>query len=100
MRYPIGRQSFEYIRQRGLLYVDKTSLIYSLIDYAFVFLARPRRFGKSLLLSTIKPILKGRKYFLKGLQFMRWEKLDILSHIISSIILYFEIKSQFLEAIH
>ena len=55
MIYPIGVQSFKKIREMGLVYVDKTSRIYDLVHQGqCIFLSRPRRFGKSLLLSTIE----------------------------------------------
>lgn len=67
-RYPIGIQSFESIRQGNRIYVDKTELIYRLTHSAsYNFLSRPRRFGKSLLLSTIKAYYQGRKELFKGL---------------------------------
>ena len=54
-KYPIGIQSFENIRKEGYLYVDKTALIYQLVQTGkYYFLSRPRRFGKSLLLSTLQ----------------------------------------------
>ena len=59
VRYPIGIQSFKEIREGGYVYVDKTGIAYHLTqDYKYVFLARPRRFGKSLLLSTFKFVEK------------------------------------------
>ena len=55
MKYPIGMQSFDQIRQEGYVYVDKTALVYDLVKNGKIyFLSRPRRFGKSLLLSTLK----------------------------------------------
>lgn len=55
LKYPIGVQSFEEIRTEGYLYIDKTDLIHKLISEGkYYFLSRPRRFGKSLLLSTIE----------------------------------------------
>ena len=55
MKYPIGIQSFEKIREDGFVYVDKTEMIYSLVhDGTIYFLSRPRRFGKSLLISTLE----------------------------------------------
>ena len=54
MKYPIGIQSFEKIRRDGYVYVDKTDLVYKLAQGSIYFLARPRRFGKSLLVSTLK----------------------------------------------
>lgn len=55
MKYPIGIQSFDQIIEDGYVYVDKTDLIYSLVKEGKIyFLSRPRRFGKSLLVSTLK----------------------------------------------
>jgi len=59
MKYPIGIQSFETIRNDGFVYVDKTDLIYKLVQGHIYFLARPRRFGKSLLVSTLKAYFEG-----------------------------------------
>ena len=74
-KLPIGIQSFENIRNENYLYVDKTALIYQLVTKGKpYFLSRPRRFGKSLLISTLealwfselyKPISKGKKNCLK-----------------------------------
>ncbi|MDR0895933.1 MAG: AAA family ATPase, partial [Prevotellaceae bacterium] len=67
-KLPTGIQSFEKLRTRGNLYVDKTSLIYQLVstDVPY-FLSRPRRFGKSLLVSTLEAYFEGRKDLFKGL---------------------------------
>ena len=55
IKYPIGMQSFEQIRNEGYVYVDKTDLIYRLVKEGKIyFLGRPRRFGKSLLISTLE----------------------------------------------
>ena len=55
MKYPIGIQDFEKIREDGFVYVDKTALLYDLVTNGTIyFLGRPRRFGKSLLLSTLE----------------------------------------------
>lgn len=68
IKYPIGIQSFSKLRENGYLYVDKTSLIFSLIqNKAYYFLSRPRRFGKSLLLSTLDAYYRGRRDLFKGL---------------------------------
>ena len=64
---PIGIQSFKEIRNRNYLYVDKTEQIYSLLSGTYYSLSRPRRFGKSLLLSTIKEIFEGSQDLFKGL---------------------------------
>lgn len=68
IKYPVGVQTFEKIREGNFLYVDKTSIIYSLIQArGFYFLSRPRRFGKSLLLSTLEAYYRGRRDLFKGL---------------------------------
>ncbi|WP_069658749.1 ATP-binding protein [Arcticibacter eurypsychrophilus] len=66
-KYPIGIQDFEKIRTEGFVYIDKTRLIHKLIDSgSYYFLSRPRRFGKSLLLSTIKQIFTGNQILFEG----------------------------------
>ena len=68
MKYPIGIQTFEQIINGGFVYVDKTELVYRLVNNGKVyFLGRPRRFGKSLLLSTLEAYFQGRKELFKGL---------------------------------
>ena len=68
MKYPIGIQSFDQIIGDGYVYVDKTGLIYQLVKGGKIyFLSRPRRFGKSLLVSTLKCYFQGRKELFKGL---------------------------------
>ena len=68
MKYPIGIQDFEKIIQDGYVYVDKTDLIHKLVNGGNIyFLSRPRRFGKSLLVSTLKYYFQGRKDLFKGL---------------------------------
>ena len=58
--YPIGIQNFEKLRKSGYLYVDKTELIYRLVKRgSYYFLSRPRRFGKSLLISTLEAYFQG-----------------------------------------
>ena len=65
---PIGIQNFESLRTDGYLYVDKTELIYRLATTGrYYFLSRPRRFGKSLLMSTIHAYFSGRRDLFKGL---------------------------------
>lgn len=74
-KLPIGIQSFEFLRQEGYLYVDKTDLIYKLVTKGKpYFLSRPRRFGKSLLLSTLEAYFLGKKELFKGLAIERLEK--------------------------
>ena len=65
---PIGIQTFSKIREDDLVYVDKTSLVYQMIQSpgAF-FLSRPRRFGKSLLVDTFKEVFEGNQALFKGL---------------------------------
>ena len=68
MKYPLGIQNFEKIRNDGYLYLDKTAMIYNIVkDGSYYFLSRPRRFGKSLLISTLEAYFKGRKELFKGL---------------------------------
>ena len=75
MLYPIGIQSFSDIREGGYVYVDKTSQIYSLASTGkYYFLSRPRRFGKSLLVSTMEAYFQGRKELFKGLAIEKLEK--------------------------
>lgn len=67
-RYPVGIQTFEKIREGNYVYVDKTEYIYRLATGSgYYFLSRPRRFGKSLLLSTIDSLFRGRRDLFKGL---------------------------------
>ena len=73
--YPIGIQNFEKIRKDGYFYIDKTALIYKLVKTgSYYFLSRPRRFGKSLLLSTLEAYFKGRKELFEGLAMESLEK--------------------------
>jgi hypothetical protein len=60
-KLPIGLQNFRELRQSNCLYVDKTPFIYQLIQVKYFFLSRPRRFGKSLLISTIKEIFASNR---------------------------------------
>ena len=69
IKYPTGQQDFVYLRENGYVYVDKTDIIYHLVhNPKYVFLARPRRFGKSLLLSSIETYFEGRKELFRGWQ--------------------------------
>lgn len=75
MKYPIGIQSFDRIIEDGYVYVDKTDMVYSLAkEGSIYFLSRPRRFGKSLLVSTLKNYFLGRKELFKGLKIDSLEK--------------------------
>lgn len=74
-KLPVGIQSFEKIRKDGFLYVDKTEYVYRLAhNNVPYFLSRPRRFGKSLLLSTIKAFFEGKKELFEGLEIEKLEK--------------------------
>ena len=67
-KYPIGIQNFQKLREGGYIYVDKTAFIYRLTQQAgYYFLSRPRRFGKSLLVSTLQALYEGRKELFEGL---------------------------------
>ena len=73
--YPIGIQNFESLRNDGYMYVDKTALIYKLVKTGrYYFLSRPRRFGKSLLISTLEAYFQGKKELFEGLAMERLEK--------------------------
>ena len=75
MKYPIGIQDFAKIRNEGYVYVDKTALIHRLVtEGSIYFLSRPRRFGKSLLVSTLKYYFLGKKELFQGLAIDRLEK--------------------------
>ena len=75
MKYPIGIQSFDQIVEDGYLYIDKTDMIYNLAHEGKIyFLSRPRRFGKSLLVSTLKNYFLGRKELFRGLKIDSLEK--------------------------
>jgi hypothetical protein len=75
IKYPVGCQDFKIIRDGGFLYVDKTEWIYNLVDGSrYVFLSRPRRFGKSLLTSTLHYYLAGCKELFTGLAMEKLEK--------------------------
>ena len=74
-KYPVDTDQFQIIREQGLLYVDKTDLMFDLANrYRYVFLARPRRFGKSLLCNTFKAYFQGQKELFNGLKVMKLEK--------------------------
>ena len=75
MKYPIGIQDFESIVNGGYVYVDKTALIYKMVTEGKIyFLSRPRRFGKSLLVSTLEAYFRGKKDLFKGLAIDDLEK--------------------------
>ena len=67
-RLPIGIQTFRKIRNQNCYYVDKTALIHQMIDQGnYYFLSRPRRFGKSLLLDTLRELFAGNEVLFRGL---------------------------------
>ena len=75
MKYPIGIQNFGEIRRDDYAYVDKTALMYKLVSEGkYYFLSRPRRFGKSLFLSTLEAYFEGQKELFEGLAVSRLEK--------------------------
>ena len=75
-KYPVGIQTFEEIREKGYLYVDKTKYIVDFREKGmkYIFLSRPRRFGKSLFASTLQAYFKGRKELFEGLAIADYEK--------------------------
>lgn len=75
-RLPVGIQSFQKIRKEGYLYVDKTDIIWDMVNNGdqFVYLSRPRRFGKSVLVDTLQMYLEGRKELFDGLKIMDMEE--------------------------
>ena len=82
-KYPIGIQNFEKIRKENFLYVDKTDIIARIVNSGnYFFLSRPRRFGKSLLLSTLHAYFDGRKDLFEGLAIAdietAWKKHPVL----------------------
>lgn len=87
--YPVGIQDFEKLRTKGALYVDKTDLIYNLSRKDYVFLSRPRRFGKSLLTSTLKYYFQGRKDLFQGLAIEKleqeWSEYPVLHFDLSTV---------------
>lgn len=84
VKYPIGQQSFETLRRQGCVYVDKTPFIMKMVESGaqYYFLARPRRFGKSLFLSTLQCFFEGKRDLFKGLAIdnldWEWEPYPVL----------------------
>ena len=74
--YPIGEQDFPSLRKRGCAYIDKTEYVYRMTHSSskYMFLSRPRRFGKSLLISTLQAYLEGRRKLFEGLAIERLEQ--------------------------
>jgi len=88
-KYPVGIQTFERLRQENYLYIDKTDLVWKMTkESPFVFLSRPRRFGKSLLTTTLNSYFKGQKELFEGLRIMdletEWEEYPVI-HIDLSV---------------
>lgn len=82
-KYPIGIQTFEIIRTENYLYVDKTRYLYELVSKGeYYFLSRPRRFGKSLMLSTLEALFRGKRHLFKGLAidslYTDWQPYEVL----------------------
>jgi len=81
-RYPVGIQTFSEIRKGNYLYIDKTDLVWEMTRMKYVFLSRPRRFGKSLLTTTLDSYFKGQKELFEGLKIMgletEWEAYPVI----------------------
>ena len=82
-KYPVGIQTFEKIRKENYLYIDKTDLVWQLTRVSpFIFLSRPRRFGKSLLTTTLASYFKGQRELFEGLKIMdletEWEQYPVI----------------------
>ncbi|WP_337806875.1 AAA family ATPase, partial [Prevotella pectinovora] len=75
-RLPVGIQSFKVIREENYLYVDKSDIVWNMVNLGekYNYLSRPRRFGKSVLVDTLESYLKGRKDLFEGLKIMQLEK--------------------------
>ena len=73
-KYPVGIQTFSEIRKGNYIYIDKTDLVWQMTKTKYVFLSRPRRFGKSLLTTTLDSYFKGEKELFEGLKIMELEK--------------------------
>ena len=90
LKYPLGIQTFSKVREQECYYVDKTSLIYKMTkDYNFVFLSRPRRFGKSLLVSTLASYFRGEKELFEGLAIDKleteWKRYPVIHLSLASV---------------
>ncbi len=87
-KYPIGIQDFAKLREENYVYVDKTKYIYQMLQGAYYFLSRPRRFGKSLLVNTLYYLFEGRKELFKGLwieEKIEWKKHPIIKFDFSEL---------------
>ena len=83
MKYPLGIQNFEGLRTDGYLYMDKTAMVYDIVKNGkYYFLSRPRRFGKSLLISTLEAYFQGKRELFKGLAIdqleQEWKRYPVL----------------------
>ena len=90
MRYPIDIQTFEKIIEGNYVYVDKTDLVYDLVQENVCFLSRPRRFGKSLLISTLEAYFLGKKELFDGLKIAEIEIffVDFMVHLRPRTLIY------------
>ena len=81
-KYPVGIQTFSEIRKGDYVYIDKTDLVWEMTRMKYVFLSRPRRFGKSLLTTTLDSYFEGRKDLFEGLKIMdletEWEQYPVI----------------------
>ncbi|MBQ3732778.1 MAG: ATP-binding protein [Bacteroidales bacterium] len=81
-KYPVGIQTFSEIRKGNYIYIDKTDLMWEMTRMKYVFLSRPRRFGKSLLTTTLDSYFKGQKELFEGLKIMdletEWEQYPVI----------------------
>ncbi len=89
-KYPVGIQTFERLRKENYLYIDKTDLVWKMTkESPFVFLSRPRRFGKSLLTTTLDSYFKGQKELFEGLKIMEleteWEQYPVIHVDLSTV---------------
>lgn len=85
-KYPVGIQTFSEIRKGNYVYIDKTDLVWQMTRMKFVFLSRPRRFGKSLLTTTLDAYFKGQKELFEGLKIM-----DLETEWLSYPVLHFDL---------
>ena len=90
---PIGIQDFEKLRTDNYLYIDKTAIIYKMVSTgSYYFLSRPRRFGKSMLISTLKAYFLGKRELFKGLAIenleTEWKKHPVLHLDLNTCITY------------
>lgn len=88
--YPVDNDQFEEIIKQGKVYVDKTDMVYNLVsNNKYVFLARPRRFGKSLLCNTLHAYFDGKKELFEGLKIaemeQNWDKYPVFHFILSGL---------------